>query len=186
MTARSRREEEKSALRKTILDAARTLFVSRSIEDVTLRMIADSIDYTAPTILNQEQLETLAKQVEVPIFIKRGETDVQKIANEALAYGRAQGSNVIIFDTAGRLQIDEPLVQELVRLRDDRAGEQRPRAQVRGGACERRAPLLGAAQQLDRLARCRHAGRRDPRSPQVTRPESLRLGDCPFLTAAPR
>ncbi|HEV2696183.1 MAG TPA: signal recognition particle receptor subunit alpha, partial [Verrucomicrobiae bacterium] len=65
-----------------------------------------------------DQLETLAKQVEVPIFIKRGETDVQKIANEALAYGRAQGSNVIIFDTAGRLQIDEPLVQELVRLRD--------------------------------------------------------------------
>jgi signal recognition particle subunit SRP54 len=65
-----------------------------------------------------DQLETLAKQVEVPIFIKRGETDVQKIANEAMAYGRAHGSNVIIFDTAGRLQIDEPLVQELVRLRD--------------------------------------------------------------------
>jgi AcrR family transcriptional regulator len=52
VTARSRREEEKSALRKTILDAARVLFVSRSFEDVTLRMIAESIDYTAPTILN--------------------------------------------------------------------------------------------------------------------------------------
>lgn len=65
-----------------------------------------------------DQLETLAKQVEVPVFLKRGETDVLKIAREALDFARAQNRNVLIFDTAGRLQIDEPLVQELVRLRD--------------------------------------------------------------------
>ena len=65
-----------------------------------------------------DQLETLGKQIEVPVFIKRGETDVLKIAREALDFARANSSNVIIFDTAGRLQIDEPLVQELVRLRD--------------------------------------------------------------------
>ncbi|HTR40393.1 MAG TPA: signal recognition particle protein [Pseudomonadales bacterium] len=65
-----------------------------------------------------DQLETLAKQIEVPVFIKRGETDVLKIAREALDYAKAQSRNVLIFDTAGRLQIDEPLVQELVRLRD--------------------------------------------------------------------
>jgi signal recognition particle subunit SRP54 len=65
-----------------------------------------------------DQLETLGKQVEVPVFLKRGETDVLKIAREAMDFARAQNRNVIIFDTAGRLQIDEPLVQELVRLRD--------------------------------------------------------------------
>ena len=65
-----------------------------------------------------DQLETLGKQVEVPVFLKRGETDVLKIAREALVFANANGRNVIIFDTAGRLQIDEPLVQELVRLRD--------------------------------------------------------------------
>jgi len=65
-----------------------------------------------------DQLETLGKQIEVPVFLKRGETDVLKIAREALDFARANSSNVIIFDTAGRLQIDEPLVQELVRLRD--------------------------------------------------------------------
>ena len=65
-----------------------------------------------------DQLETLGKQIEVPVFLKRGETDVPKIAREALDFARANSSNVIIFDTAGRLQIDEPLVQELVRLRD--------------------------------------------------------------------
>ncbi len=65
-----------------------------------------------------DQLETLGKQIEIPVFLKRGETDVLKIAREALDFARAQNRNVLIFDTAGRLQIDEPLVQELVRLRD--------------------------------------------------------------------
>jgi len=65
-----------------------------------------------------DQLETLGKQIEIPVFLKRGETDVLKIAREALDYARANSRNVMIFDTAGRLQIDEPLVQELVRLRD--------------------------------------------------------------------
>jgi signal recognition particle subunit SRP54 len=65
-----------------------------------------------------DQLETLAKQIEVPVFLKRGETDVLKIARGAVDFAKAENRNVIIFDTAGRLQIDEPLVQELVRLRD--------------------------------------------------------------------
>src|SRR5476649_1046131 len=65
-----------------------------------------------------DQLETLGKQIDIPVFLKRGETDVLKIAREALDYAKASNRNTIIFDTAGRLQIDEPLVQELVRLRD--------------------------------------------------------------------
>lgn len=65
-----------------------------------------------------DQLQTLAQQVEVPAFVKKGETDVLKIAREALDFARAENRNTLIFDTAGRLQIDEPLVQELVRLRD--------------------------------------------------------------------
>ncbi len=65
-----------------------------------------------------DQLETLGKQLELPVFVKRGETDVLKIAREALNFAKANSRNVLIFDTAGRLQIAEPLVQELVRLRD--------------------------------------------------------------------
>ena len=65
-----------------------------------------------------DQLETLGKQLDIPVFLKRGETDVLKIAREALDFAKADNRNTIIFDTAGRLQIDEPLVQELVRLRD--------------------------------------------------------------------
>ncbi len=65
-----------------------------------------------------DQLDTLGKQLDVPVFLKRGETDVLKIARDALQLAKLTSRNVIIFDTAGRLQIDEVLVQELVRLRD--------------------------------------------------------------------
>lgn len=65
-----------------------------------------------------DQLATLGAQLEVPVFVKRGETDVLRLAREGLEFARANQRTVLIFDTAGRLQIDEPLVQELVRLRD--------------------------------------------------------------------
>ena len=65
-----------------------------------------------------DQLETLAKQLSIPCFLMRGEKNVNKIADAAMAKAKEDGIDVVIFDTAGRLQIDEPLVQELVRLRD--------------------------------------------------------------------
>jgi signal recognition particle subunit SRP54 len=65
-----------------------------------------------------DQLEKLGQQVQIPVFAQKGETDVLKIARAALENARSNNRNTLIFDTAGRLQIDEPLVQELVRLRD--------------------------------------------------------------------
>src|SRR5512143_219526 len=65
-----------------------------------------------------DQLETLGRQVDLPVYVHRGATDVLQIAREALDFARANNRNTLIFDTAGRLQIDEPLVQELVRLRE--------------------------------------------------------------------
>ena len=65
-----------------------------------------------------DQIETLARQLDLPCFLMRGEQDVLKIADGAMAKAKADGIDVVIFDTAGRLQIDEPLVQELVQLRD--------------------------------------------------------------------
>src|SRR6266704_4610433 len=51
-----------------------------------------------------DQLETLGQQLEIPTFVKRGETEVQKIAREALDFARANHRNILIFDTAGRVQ----------------------------------------------------------------------------------
>jgi signal recognition particle subunit SRP54 len=75
-----------------------------------------AVDVYRPAAM--DQLETLGRQLEIPVFLMRGETDVLKIARGALEFARANNRNTLIFDTAGRLQIDEPLVQELVRLRD--------------------------------------------------------------------
>jgi len=65
-----------------------------------------------------DQLETLGKQLQIPVFSMRGETDVVRIAKQAAAFAQSQDRNVVIFDTAGRLHIDEELVQELVRMKD--------------------------------------------------------------------
>src|SRR5258706_13660639 len=59
-----------------------------------------------------DQLETLGRQLDLPVFVQRGETDVLKIAREALEFARANNSNTLIFDTAGRLPIDQTLVHE--------------------------------------------------------------------------
>lgn len=65
-----------------------------------------------------DQLETLGRQLNIPVYVRKGETDVLKIARGALEFAKEQNLNTLIFDTAGRLQIDEVLVEELVRLRN--------------------------------------------------------------------
>src|SRR5882672_474046 len=75
-----------------------------------------AVDVYRPAAM--DQLEKLGQQLQLPVFVQKGETDVLKIAKGALEYARANNRNTLIFDTAGRLQIDEPLVQELVRLRN--------------------------------------------------------------------
>src|SRR5439155_17366669 len=56
-----------------------------------------------------DQLETLGRQLQIPVFAMRDEKDVSKIAKQALAAAQTQGRDLVIFDTAGRLHIDEEL-----------------------------------------------------------------------------
>jgi len=65
-----------------------------------------------------DQLAALGQQLDIPCFIQKDEKDVLKIGKAALDEAKKVGADTLILDTAGRLQIDEPLVQELVRLRD--------------------------------------------------------------------
>src|SRR5690242_10113673 len=59
-----------------------------------------------------EQLKTLGRQLEVPVYSHDGKDPVT-ICREANTAAIQQGCDVVIFDTAGRLAIDEPLMQEL-------------------------------------------------------------------------
>ena len=62
-----------------------------------------------------EQLETVAKQVGMTFF-SLGKTDPVKIAQEAKKKALAEGYDVLLIDTAGRLQIDEALMDELKNI----------------------------------------------------------------------
>ena len=63
-----------------------------------------------------EQLETLASSIDVPVFKK--DTNALDVAKDALAYAKANGFDILLIDTAGRLQIDEPLMKELVDIKN--------------------------------------------------------------------
>jgi signal recognition particle subunit SRP54 len=64
-----------------------------------------------------DQLQTLGEQVGVPVYAEPGSQDVVGIATRALEIARRERDRVVIFDTAGRLQIDEEMMDELKRLR---------------------------------------------------------------------
>ncbi len=66
-----------------------------------------------------EQLQTLGSQIEVPVFApESGETNMIDVARRAIRYGEEMGATVLIFDTAGRQEIDEKLIKELKLLND--------------------------------------------------------------------
>ncbi len=65
-----------------------------------------------------DQLETLGKELDVPVYSDRSTTDVIKIARAGLDVSRRERDRVTIIDTAGRLQIDDEMMNELRRLKD--------------------------------------------------------------------
>ncbi|MEI8283399.1 MAG: signal recognition particle protein [bacterium] len=66
-----------------------------------------------------DQLAVLADQIDVPVFRPEdGESDILRSTKRALEWCDSTGGNVQIFDTAGRQEIDGPLIEELKRLRD--------------------------------------------------------------------
>ncbi|MEG0547346.1 MAG: signal recognition particle protein [Coprobacillus sp.] len=65
-----------------------------------------------------DQLKTLGQQLDIPVFEKGVNVKAETIVEEALAYGYENHHDVIIVDTAGRLHIDEPLMEELQNIKD--------------------------------------------------------------------
>lgn len=64
-----------------------------------------------------KQLEVVGAQVEVPVFTKEGESDPVKIAAEVVKTCDKSRFDTVIIDTAGRLQADEVLMDELARMK---------------------------------------------------------------------
>jgi len=80
------------------------------------KVLLASLDVNRPAA--QDQLAILAKQVNVPSLPIVALERPVAIAKRALETGRREGYDVVILDTAGRLHIDEPLMQEVAAVRD--------------------------------------------------------------------
>ncbi len=65
-----------------------------------------------------DQLETLAQAVNAPFYCDRDSKDVPAIGEKFLKTATENASDLVIFDTAGRLQIDETLIEEIKKLRE--------------------------------------------------------------------
>ena len=73
-------------------------------------------DVYRPAAINQ--LQALGKQVNVPVYEEGTGKNPVEIARNAVHFAQERGYNPVIIDTAGRLQIDDRLMQELVDIRD--------------------------------------------------------------------
>ncbi len=65
-----------------------------------------------------EQLETVGKQLNIPVFTE-GKIEVNKIVRDALEYAKENHNDYIIIDTAGRLHVDEALMDELLGISNE-------------------------------------------------------------------
>ncbi|MEM7727325.1 MAG: signal recognition particle protein [Cyanobacteria bacterium P01_A01_bin.45] len=65
-----------------------------------------------------DQLKTLGKQIDVPVFDLGNDADPVEIARQGVEHARVEGIDTVIIDTAGRLQIDGDMMAELARVKE--------------------------------------------------------------------
>ncbi|MCL8008395.1 signal recognition particle protein [Gelidibacter japonicus] len=65
-----------------------------------------------------DQLHVVGEQINVEVYSDKGNTDPVAIAKAGIAHAKANGHNVVIIDTAGRLAVDEAMMTEISNIRD--------------------------------------------------------------------
>ena len=66
-----------------------------------------------------KQLEVVGKSLNIPVYSREDTKDVLRIAKEAITKAKSSMNDLVILDTAGRLQIDEELMNELKKIKDN-------------------------------------------------------------------
>ena len=79
-----------------------------------MKVLLAACDTFRPAAITQ--LQTLGAQIGVPVFTLEGETDPIKVATAAIAQAKREGYSVVIVDTAGRLAVDQQLMDEISAL----------------------------------------------------------------------
>ncbi|MFT5527319.1 MAG: signal recognition particle subunit SRP54 [Pirellulaceae bacterium] len=81
-------------------------------EGIKAQLVA--LDLKRPAAIRQ--LHVLGEQLDVPVYSELGAEDTVAVARNGVKHARENGAKVVILDTAGRLAIDEELMQELSRI----------------------------------------------------------------------
>lgn len=90
--------------------------LAKKLTDQKRKVLLVAADIYRPAAI--DQLKTLGKQIDVPVFSIDGDKDAVKIAKNSLDYAKANGLNTIIIDTAGRLHVDETLMDEVASIKE--------------------------------------------------------------------
>ena len=98
---------------KTTTAAKLAYFLTRKM-NYNGKVLLSSIDVYRPAA--QEQLKVLASQINVPYY-DLDEKDPVKLAKKAYEYAKSHNLNILILDTAGRLEIDEKMMKELEKVK---------------------------------------------------------------------
>jgi len=97
---------------KTTTTAKLALYLQKKLKR---RSLLAACDLHRPAAI--DQLEVLGQSLSMPVYADRTSKDVVAVATAAVAEAARKNCQVVILDTAGRLQIDETLVQELVQVK---------------------------------------------------------------------
>jgi signal recognition particle subunit SRP54 len=90
--------------------------LARYLKGLRRRPLLVPADVYRPAAI--EQLKSLGRQLSLEVFDSSADRNPVDICRDALRYAELSGFDTVIFDTAGRLQIDEPLMDELARIKD--------------------------------------------------------------------
>ena len=93
-----------------------TAKLARLLKKKNKRPLLVACDVYRPAAI--KQLEVLASQIQVPVFAQGTDADPVEIARNGIDHARANGNDVVIIDTAGRLHIDETLMDEIKGIKE--------------------------------------------------------------------
>ncbi len=79
------------------------------------RPVLVACDLVRPAAI--EQLRVLGEKIGVPVYLENGAKDAVKVAKDGITFAKKNGCDTVIVDTAGRLQIDEAMMAELVSVK---------------------------------------------------------------------
>ena len=89
--------------------------LAKKLQEQKRKVLLVAADIYRPAAI--EQLKLLGKQIEVEVFTLE-EKDARKVVSDALIYAKEKNYNTIIFDTAGRLHVDEQMMLEVTDIKN--------------------------------------------------------------------